>query len=112
MNKISRKNNGANNESDINKFTESKSIRQEELRQSCFKFNLASIIIVVSASFCFTGIGFFWAGKLSEGTAMKTVDLASKVVTYLCLPLIKSSRNQLNQLTEELEENPKKDNNE
>lgn len=83
--------------------TDSHSISQERLRQSRIKFNLATTLIVVSTTFCFTGIGLFWAGKISQEAAINTVDLVSRVVTSYCLPLIKSARGQLNELAEELE---------
>jgi hypothetical protein len=107
MNKISRKNNSLNkengklaeaNQADLN------SLHQEHIHQSRLASNFASTIIVISAAFCFTGIGLFWGGKLSKEAAITTVDLASRVVTSLCLPLIKSSRRQLEQLTDESEE--------
>jgi hypothetical protein len=84
--------------------TDSNSISQERLRQSRIKFNLATTLIVVSATFCFTGIGLFWSGKISQEAAINTVDLVSRVVTSYCLPLIKSARGQLNELAEELED--------
>ncbi|MCA1991500.1 MAG: hypothetical protein LDL41_05560 [Coleofasciculus sp. S288] len=82
----------------------SNSIHQERLRQSRIKFNLASTLIVVSATFCFTGITLFWSGTISEETAIRTVDLVSRIVTSYCLPLIKSAGSQLDESTKELKD--------
>jgi hypothetical protein len=89
---------------DVNKSADSDIICQERLRQSRIKFNLATTLIGISASFCFTGVALFWAGKISEEAAIKTVDLVSRVVTSYCLPLINSSQSQLDELTKELED--------
>jgi hypothetical protein len=118
MKKIKRKNNTANlvvlNEKgkaqDISNRLNTNNLCQEGLRQSRIKFNLASTLIVMSATFCFTGVALFWAGKISEEAAIKTVDLVSRIVTSYCLPLIKSSRHQLNELTQELEDDTQEDN--
>ncbi len=111
MNKISRKNNSTNKENgklaEANQLADLNKIHQEHIHQSRLASNLASTIIVISAAFCFTGIGLFWGGKLSKEAALTTVDLASRVVTSLCLPLIKNSRRQLDQLTDDSEEDQK-----
>jgi hypothetical protein len=57
----------------------------------------------VSVTFCFTGIAMFWTGNISEEIAIRTVDLVSKVVTSYCLPLLRSAKEQLNELAEEEE---------
>jgi hypothetical protein len=97
---LKKKENAAN----ISQVADANSIRQERLRQSRIKFNLASTLIGVSASFCFTAVALFWVGKLSEQATIRTVDLVSRVVTSYCLPLIKSSQRQLDELTNDVED--------
>jgi hypothetical protein len=104
MKKIPKKNNSTNNENGRLAKANLNRIYQEHIHQSRLACNFANTIIVISATFCFTGIALFWGGKLSKEAAMTTVDLASRVVTSLCLPLIKSSRRQLEQLTDDSEE--------
>ena len=87
----------------ISQLPDSNRISQEQIRQSRIKFNLASTLIAVSATFCFTGIAMFWTGNISEEIAIKTVDLVSKVVTSYCLPLLRTAKGQLNELAEEEE---------
>ncbi len=82
---------------DISKSANSHNICQERLRQSRIKFNLATTLIGMSATVCFTGVALFWAGIISEEVALKTVDLVSRVVTSYCLPLINSSQRQLDE---------------
>src|SRR4028119_1344074 len=77
---------------DISQLLVSNSISQEQIRQSRIKFNLASTLIAVSATFCFTGVAMFWTGNISEEIAIKTVDLVSKVVTSYCLPLLRTAK--------------------
>lgn len=89
---------------DASQVPDSNSIHQERLRQSRIKFNLASTLIVVSATFCFTGITLFWSGTISEEVAIRTVDLVSRIVTSYCLPLMKSAGSQLDESTKELED--------
>lgn len=108
MNKISKKNNSTNKQNgklaEANQLADLNRIHQEHIRQSRLTSKLASTIIVISAAFCFTGIGLFWGGKLSKESVITTVDLASRVATSLGIPLIKSSRHQLDQLTDDSEE--------
>ena len=80
---------------DVSKSADSNNICQERLHQSRMKFNLATTVIGMSATVCFTGVALFWAGIISEEVALKTVDLVSIVVTSYCLPLINSSQRQL-----------------
>jgi hypothetical protein len=89
---------------DVSKSADSHNICQERLRQSRLKFNLATTLIAMSACFCFTGVALCWGGIISEGVALTTVDLVSRVVTSYCLPLINSSQRQLDELTNELED--------
>ncbi len=85
---------------DMHKSPNCNSIAQERLRQSRIKFNLATTLIVISATFCFTGVALFWTGKISEETAITTVDLVSRIVTSYCLPLINSAKGQLKELAQ------------
>jgi hypothetical protein len=80
---------------EISQPQDSNSIQRERLRQSKIKFNLASILIALSASFCFTGVALFWTGIITEETAIRTVDIVSRVVSSYCLPLMNSSQGQL-----------------
>jgi hypothetical protein len=91
---------------DVSKSAEYHNICQERLRQSRIKFNLATTLIGMSATVCFTGVALFWAGIISEEVALKTVDLVSRVVTSYCLPLINSSQPQLEE-SADAEENGK-----
>lgn len=50
----------------ISQLPDFNSICQEQIRQSRIKFNLASTLIAVSVTFCFTGIAMFWTGNISE----------------------------------------------
>ena len=86
---------------DVSQATESNSIHQENIRQSRIKLNLATTLIAISATFCFTGVGLFWTNNISREAVITTIDLVSRVVTSYCLPLIQSSQRQLNQSTEE-----------
>lgn len=88
---------------DISQLSDSNNICQEQIRQSRIKFNLASTLIAVSATFCFTGVALFWTGNISEEVASRTVDLVSKVVTFYCLSLLRSAKGKLNELAEEEE---------
>lgn len=89
---------------DVSQATEPNSIHQQEnIRQSRIKFNLATTLIAISATFCFTGVALFWTNNISEEAVITTIDLVSRVVTSYCLPLIHSSERQLNQSTEEEE---------
>jgi hypothetical protein len=81
-------------------------IQQERLRQSQIKFNLASLLIALSASFCFTGVALFWTGTITEETAIRTLDIVSRIVSSYCLPLMNSSQRQLEE-SADAEENDK-----
>ncbi len=85
---------------------DSNSLQREHLRQSRIKFNLASLLIAVSASFCFTGVALFWTGTITEETAIRTVDIVSRIVSSYCLPLMNSSQRQLEE-SADAEENDK-----
>lgn len=91
---------------EISQLQDSNSIQRERLRQSRIKFNLASILIALSASFCFTGVALFWTGTITEETAIRTVDIVSRVVSSYCLPLMNSSQRQLEE-SADAEENDK-----
>lgn len=91
---------------EISQPQDSNSIQRERLRQSQIKFNLASILIALSASFCFTGVALFWTGTITEETAIRTVDIVSRVVSSYCLPLMNSSQRQLEE-SADAEENDK-----
>ncbi|MGD2180061.1 TRADD-N-associated membrane domain-containing protein [Lusitaniella coriacea] len=54
-------------------------VKQEQLRQSRTKFNLACTLIALSAAFSFTGIGLFWLGHISKDTALQTVNLLAGI---------------------------------
>ena len=88
---------------DVSQATEPNIIHQENLRQYRIKFNLATTLIAISATFCFTGVALFWTNNISQEAVITTIDLLSRVVTSYCLPLIESSQRQLNQSTEEEE---------
>jgi dipeptide/tripeptide permease len=57
------------------------SLEQERLRQSRIKFNLACMLIAVSAAFCFTGVGLFWSGNIPKDMAAQTVNWLLRVAT-------------------------------
>jgi hypothetical protein len=84
------------------------SISQERLRQSRIKFNLASTLVGVSATFCFTAIALFWSGQLSEDAVVTSINLISNIVTSYCLPLIKDAEDRLDSLSQNQEDNPHK----
>jgi hypothetical protein len=86
---------------DVSQDTETNNIYQENLRQSRIKFKLATTLIAMSATFCFTGVALFWTNNISEEAIITTIDLVSRLVMSYCLPLIESSQRQLNQATEE-----------
>ena len=114
MKKNPRKNNSVglvvlNAKEEITKISQpqdSNSIQGELLRQSRIKFNLASILFALSASFCFTGVALFWTGTITEETASRTIDIVSVVVSFYCLPLMNSSQRQLEE-SADAEENDK-----
>lgn len=91
---------------EISQTEDSNSFQQERLRQSRLKFNLASILIALSASFCFTGVALFWTGTITDETAITTVDIVSIIISSYCLPLMNSSPRQLEQ-SADTEENDK-----
>jgi hypothetical protein len=81
------------------KLADSNSISHERLRQARIKFNLSCTLIAISASLCFTGVGLFWLGKISEDTALNTINLLSRIGFFYGSQLIDSAQHQLNEAT-------------
>lgn len=63
---------------------------QEKLRQSRLKFNLGYSLFAITAAFCFTGVGLFWSGKISENEALNTINVVGRIVFSYSLKLLNS----------------------
>lgn len=74
----------------------------ERLRQVRLSFNLAFLLITVSASITFVGVGLLLSGKVSEGSTLTAGGVAGNVVSSVgFLKLTKDANDRLDRLLEE-----------
>ena len=68
----------------------SNKLEKEQLRQFRTKFNLACTLILTGTTFCFTVMGLFGLGEISQEAMLKTVETVSRIVAP-CWQLIENS---------------------